>query len=195
MKRENPGFRIGPRRPAAAASMLLFALCVPAQALGYADRLGEPAVAALLVFLPVLSAVLMIAAVLRFGRNDLRSSVFPVCVGVLGFAYKLVMDPREEGLLHHLSAAVLYIAVVALWALTVFYVVKTKWVLAILFLLPFFKHLLVNDLPVLLGTAAPVGAATWFKELSMLSFMLACSFFAMAFEKTEAAPGKDGGGT
>ena len=184
MKKEKRGFRIDAGHPAAIVSMLAFAICVPSQILGYANMLHDSTVAAALVFLPVLSAVLMIVTALKFGQNALWLSVFPVFIGVLGFVFKLMIDPREDGLLHHASAIALYIGIVGLWALTVFYVIKTKWVLTILFHIPFFKHLTVNDLPVLLGAAAPVSASTWLKEISMLSFMLALSFFAFSFEKT-----------
>ena len=185
MKREKQSFRIDPKRPAAIAGLLAFALCIPLQILGYADRLHEPLEAVTLVFLPVLGAFLMIVAILNLVPNALRLSIFAVFIGVLGFVFKLVLDPREAGLLHHSAAIVLYFAIVVLWALTALYVIKTKWVLAILFLIPFFKHILMNDLPVLLGRAAPVPASTWLKEGSMLSFMLALSFCAMSFEKTE----------
>ena len=96
-----------------------------------------------------------------------------------------MIDPRGTGQAHHVSAIILYLAIVALWSLTVLYVIKTKWVLAILFLIPFFKHILINDLPVLLGAAAPVSASMWLKEFSMLFFMLALSFCAMSFEKDD----------
>lgn len=184
MKTEKQGFRIDARRPSAVVSILAFALCIPMQILGYADRLHDPVVAAALVFLPVLSAVLMIVVALIFGRNALWLSLFAVCIGVLGFGFKLMLDPREDGLLHHISACVLYIAIVAAWALTVLYVIKTKWVLTSLFLIPFFKHFFVNDLPVLFGAAARVPASTWLKELNILFFLLALFFFALSFEKT-----------
>ena len=183
-KNRSQGFHLLPGRPTAIISMLFFAVCVPTQILGYADRLHEPAAAAL-VLLPVLSAIGMIAMVLVFGRNALWLSIFPVCIGVLGFVFKLLLDPRENGPLHHSSAIALYLGIVVLWALTVLYVIRTKWVLTVLFLLPFLKHVFVNDLPVLLGRAAPVSAATWLKECCMLSFMLALSFFAVSFEKKE----------
>ena len=185
MEKEKQGFRIEAGRPAAIVSMLAFALSIPMQILGYADSLNDQSVAVKLVFLPVLSAVLMIAVVLRIGQKALRFSIFPVFIGVLGFAFKLMLDPRGESLLHHISAAVLYVAIVALWALTVLFIIKTKWPLAILFFLPFFKHVFVNDLPILLGAAAPVSASTWLKEGSMLCFMLAMAFCAASFEKTE----------
>ena len=178
------GFRLSPRRPAAVLSMLAFALCIPLQILGYAEQLRHPLIAVTLVFLPVLRALLMIIMILHFGRDRLWLSIFPVFIGVLGFAFKLVLDPRGESFLHHASAALLYLGIVALWALTVLYLIRTKWVLAVLFLLPFLKHILVNDLPVLLGAAAPVSASTWLKEGCILSFLLALFFCALSFEKT-----------
>ena len=165
--------------------MLAFALCVPMQILGYADQLREPLVAVTLVLLPVLGALLMILSIWRFGRNALWFSIIAVFVGVLGFVFKLGIDPRGESLLHHVSAVVLYAGIVGLWALTVLYVIRTKWVLTVLFLIPFVKHILVNDIPVLTGAAAPVPAATWFKEISMLLFMLALALCAASFEEKE----------
>ncbi len=183
MNTDKHGFRIDPRRPAAMVSALFFAFCIPMQILGYADRLREPVTALGLVFLPVLSALLMIVVIRKLGRRALWFSIIAVVIGVLGFAFKLALDPRGESVLHHVSAGILYAAIVVLWALTVLYVIRTKWVLTVLFIIPFFKHVFLDDLPVLLGRAAPISAAAWLKELSMLSFMLALFFCALAFEK------------
>ncbi len=195
MEKEKQIFRIRAGHPAAKASALAFACCVPLQILGYADRLNDPLVAAALVSLPVLSALLMIAVNLKIGQTALWFSVFPVFIGVLGFSFKIVLDPRGDTLLHHAAAAALYLAIVGLWALTVLGVIRTKWILAILFLIPLLKHILVNDLPVLIGAAAPVGAATWFKELSMLCFMLAMAFCAASFERTDRPRRRGDSGT
>ena len=183
MNKENKGFRMIAGRPAWAVSILAFALCVPLQIAGYLDRLREAAVAVALVFLPVLSAVLMIAVLLKHDEKSLRFSCFAVGIGLTGFAFKLAMDPRGTGFAHHALASALYIGILVLWTLTVFFVIKTKWVLALLFLIPFFKHIIMDDIPVLLGKAAAVPASTWLKELSMLSFMLALFFFAVSLEK------------
>ena len=184
MKKEEQGFRIRTKSPTALVSMLAFALCIPTQLMGYIDRLNNPIIALTVVFLPIFSALLMIAVILKSDRNALRFSIFPVCIGVLGFVFKLMIDPREAGILRLISAIVLYLAIISLWALTVLYVIKTKWVLALLFLIPFFKHIFSNDLPVLLGAADPVPASTWLKEFCMLFFMLALFFCAVSFERT-----------
>lgn len=185
MKKEKQGFQIHPGRPTAVISMLAFALCIPLQIMGYADRLKDPIVAMGVVFPTVFSAFLMIAVILRYGRKALWLSVFAVFIGVLGFVVKLLIDPRGTSPLHHASAVALYIAIVALWALTALYVIRTKWVLVILFLIPLFKHIFLDDIPVLLGRAASLSVSSWMKEFCMLSFMLAMSFFALSFENRE----------
>ena len=182
MEKEKQGFRIDAGRPTAIISMLAFALSIPMQIIGNIDRLNKPIIAVALVFLPVLSALLMIVVIMKFGQKALWLTIFPIFIGVLGFAFKLMIDPRGETVMHHISAIVLYVAIVVLWALTVLYIIKTKWLLTLLFLIPFLKHIFVNDVPVLLSKAAPVSASTWFKEFSMLFFMLALTFCAVSFE-------------
>ena len=184
MKKEKQGFRVDYRRPAAIASMLAFAFCIPTLIMGYADRLNEPIIAAVVVLLPVLGAALMIAAIVFFGRTALWMTAFPVCLGVIGFAFKLVIDPNGQSVLHHISAVVLYFMLVLIWALTVFYVIRTKWILAVLLIIPFIKHIFVNDLPVLTGAAASISASSWLKEACILSFLLALFFCAVSFEDT-----------
>jgi hypothetical protein len=183
--KEKQRFFVDAGRPSAIASMLAFAISIVTQIIGYADRLNEPKAAMLLVLLPVLSDFLMIVVMLKFGKSALWLTVFPVTMGVLYFAYKLVVDPRGASFLHHFAAVILYLMIIALWALTVSYVIKTKWVLTILFILPFLKHVCMNDIPILLGMAELVPASMWMKEISMLCMMLALSLCAYSFEIDE----------
>ena len=187
-KKEHRGFQVNPKCPAAIAGMLAFALCIPLQIAGYWDRLHEPLVLGTIVIPTVLSAVLMIVVILKYGRDALWLTIFPVCLGVLGFVFKLMIDPNGEGLLHRVSAIVLYFLIVVLWALTVFAIIQTKWPLTLLFLIPFFKHIVVNDLPILLGTAPAQTASAWLKEFCMLSFMLALSLCTLSFERPNPSP-------
>ena len=98
---------------------------------------------------------------------------------------KLFIDPRSVSFLHHAAAILLYLAVIVLWLLTVLYIIKAKWVLVILFILPFFKHVLMDDLPIFLGKAPMIPADMWFKELSMLLTMVALSFCALSFQRSD----------
>ena len=182
IKKVNKGFRIDPRHPAAVVAVIAFSCCIPSQILGYREGLNNPYVTVTLVILPVLSASLMIAVILLFGRNALWLSVLPVCIGVLAFAFKLSIDPHGTGSLHHFSAVVLYIMIIVLWTLTVLYIIRTKWVLVMLFLIPFIKHVFVDVVPVLMHKTAPLSFSSWMKEFSMLFFMLALFFCALSFE-------------
>ena len=187
MNKNHPAFFVDYKRPAAIASMIAFALAVPFRLLGYADKITEPLYGVSQVLLPVLCSVLMIAVMIKKGRDAFRLSVIPVALGVISFMVKLFIDPRSVSFLHHAAAIVLYLAVIVLWYLTVRYVIRTKWVLVILFILPFFKHILMDDLPIFLGKAPMIPADMWFKEISMLLTMVVLSLCAAAFQKKQPA--------
>ncbi len=186
MKKNDLRFWVDFKHPAAIFSMIAFALAVPFRLIGYADKMSEPIYSITQVLLPVLCSVLMIAVIIFKGKDAFWLSVIPVALGVISFMVKLFIDPRKVSFLHHAAAIVLYLAVIVLWLLTVLYVIKTKWVLVILFILPFFKHLLMDDLPIFLGKAPMISADMWFKELSMLLTMVALSLCALAFQKPAA---------
>ena len=187
MNKNHPAFFVDYKRPAAIASMIAFALAVPFRLLGYADKITEPLYGITQVLLPVLCSVLMIAVMIKKGKDAFWLSVIPVALGVISFMVKLFIDPREVSFWHHAAAILLYLAVVVLWLLTVLYIIKTKWVLVVLFILPFIKHLFMDDLPIFLGKAPMIPADMWFKELSMLLTMVALSFCAASF-KAPAKP-------
>ena len=187
MKTERKGFQIDAKRPSSILSMAAFACSIPLQIMGYADRLHEPVIAMMLVMLPVLCAALMIVVMLKCGRNALWLSVIPVFFGVMSFSYKLAVDPRGTTPAHHIAAAALYLGIIVLWALTAFYIIRTKWILTIFFMIPFVKHILMNDVPVLLGIADPVPLSIWCKEFSVLFLVLGLSLCAMSFEATDRA--------
>ena len=186
MKKDRLCFQVDYKSPAAIVSMILFALVIPSRLLGYADKISEPMYSITQVLLPVLCSILMIVVMIKKGKDAFWLSVIPVFIGVLSFMFKLFIDPREVSFWHHAAAILLYLAVVVLWLLTVLYIIKTKWVLVVLFILPFIKHLFMDDLPIFLGKAPMIPADMWFKELSMLLTMVALSFCAASFKKPEA---------
>ena len=187
MRKNQTGFFVDYKCPAAIVSMIAFALAVPFRLVGYADKLWEPMYGITQVLLPVLCSVLMIAVMIKKGKDALWLSVIPVFLGVLSFMFKLFIDPRSVSFWHHAAAILLYLAVVVLWLLTVIYVIKTKWVLVVLFILPFFKHILMDDLPIFLEKSPMIPADMWLKEVSMLLTMVALSFCAAAFQKSDTS--------
>ncbi len=182
MKNTAQRFYVDYKRPLAVLSMVAFALAVPFRLLGYADKITQPIYGVTQVLLPVLCSVIMIAVLIRKGKEALWLSVIPVTLGVLSFMFKLFIDPRSVSFLHHAAAILLYLAVIVLWLLTVLYIIKTKWVLVVLFILPFIKHVVMDDLPIFLGKAPMIPADMWFKELSMLLTMVALSLCAASFQ-------------
>ncbi len=186
MQKTTMRFSVDYKSPAAVVSMIAFALSVLFRQLGYADKITQPMYGITQVLLPVLCAVLMIAVMITKGKDALWLSVIPVTLGVLSFMFKLFIDPRKVSFLHHAAAIVLYLAVIVLWLLTVLYIIRTKWVLVVLFILPFIKHVVMDDLPIFLGKAPMISADMWYKELSMLLTMLALSLCALSFRKTGA---------
>ncbi len=135
------------------------------------------------VLLPVLSAVLMIVAIVLYGKTRLMVTLLPLTLGVLSFIFKLFIDPRFNELLHHTVCVVLYLLILGLWALTIINKIRTKWLIVIIFAAPFLFHIFLEDLPVILGLAPGLSAAMWLKELSMLCLMFGLSLCGMAFEK------------
>lgn len=186
MQNKNQGFYVDYKTPAAIISMIAFALAVPFRLIGYADKVFDPIYGITQVLLPVLCSVLMIVILIKKGKDALQLSVIPVSIGVASFIFKLFIDPRSVSFLHHAGAILLYLAIIVLWYLTVIYVIKTKLVLVILFILPFIKHIVMDDLPIFLGKAPAISSDMWFKEISMLLTMAALSFCAASFKKTDS---------
>ncbi len=178
-------FKLNYLRPTAIISIIAFILSVILRIAGYAGRLDEPLFAFSQVALPTCSILLMVMVMIRFGQKSLWLSIFPVILGVISFVFKLFIDPRDVSFLHHFAAIILYIAISALWGLTVLRIMNSKWPLVVLFLIPFIKHILLDDLPIILGMAPPLATDKLLMEFSMLLTMLALSLCALSFEEEE----------
>ena len=165
-------------------SILALSLSIPFGVLSCAGRLNDPFYIITQAGLSSLSLALLIAIIIRYGQKKLWLSIFPVSLGVLSFIFKLFIDPRGKSILHHTAAILLYIAIITLWLLTVLYIIKSKWVLVILFTLATLKHIILDDIPVLLGKAAPISTAMWLKECSILLTMVGLAFCAASFKKS-----------
>ena len=66
-----PRFYVDYKRPAAIISMIAFALAVPFRLIGYADKISDPIYGITQVLLPVLCSVLMIAVLIKKGKDAL----------------------------------------------------------------------------------------------------------------------------
>ncbi len=132
------------------------------------------------VALPVGSALLFILLLLLLGRVALWSTSLPVLAGVVFFILKAF---SFEDKMQLVLCILLYVLAAVLWCGTVFHLIRTKWLLPPLFLLPFLYHVLVVDLKALQNTAQPVTFADGMQEMSVLCIMLALFFASLAIKK------------
>ena len=124
------------------------------------------------IALPVFSALLLIVSVLLLGKRALWISFIPVLLGAVFF---IIKSRGFESMLHTILCIVLYVAVIVLYFCTVFGILPTKWVLVILFGLPFLYHIFVEDLAALRDTENPVSFAAGMQEMEFSASCLGCS--------------------
>ena len=133
------------------------------------------------IALPVFSALLMIASVLLLGKRALWVSFLPVLLGAVFFIIKSL---GFESTIQTVLCIVLYVAVIVLYFCTVFNILPTKWVLVLLFGLPFLYHIFVEDLAALRDTENPVSFAAGMQEMGVLCIMLGLFFLSLSMKKT-----------
>ncbi|MBR1455553.1 MAG: hypothetical protein IJ594_00155, partial [Oscillospiraceae bacterium] len=137
------------------------------------------------IALPVASALLFIVLLLLLGRVALWSTALPLLAGVAFFVIKAF---TFDSTLHTVLCVLLYVLIAVVYCGTVFNLIRTKWLLVPLFLLPFLYHVFVEDLQALQNTAAPVTFADGMQEMSVLSIMLALFFVSLAMKKRVKDP-------
>ena len=87
-----------------------------------------------------------------------------------------------------LLCLLLYAVVAIFYCGTVFTLIRTKWLLVPLFLLPFCYHVGVEDIARLRDTVNPVTFAEGMQEMSVLCIMLSLLFTALAMKKLVKEP-------
>ena len=132
------------------------------------------------ILLP-LCACLLFILILRFlGDKVFPLTILPMLAGVAFFIIKAL---GFESILHTVLCICLYVLIAVLYILTAIGIIRTKWVLVPLFVLPFLYHVFVEDLTALRDTANPVLFADGMQELSVLAIMLALLFTSLALKK------------
>lgn len=185
-KREHMRFYIERTNIFAILCMILMVLSVLFRILGSQGRWQDAFYVITQVVLIALCALFMILVILFFGKNKIWLSSIPVFLGVVSFVFKLFINPRFTGVFHHVLCVLLYSAIVLLWVLSVTGIIRTKWLLVIIFALPLLVHLFIEDLPVLIGSAAPLSMSAWMQEFSMLCIMSGLICFALAMKTRES---------
>ena len=167
------------------AMIILMALSVAFRVIGCWGLWSDRSFALAQIALPIGSALLLIAFVWLLGKRALWTTFIPV---ILGAVFFIVKSLGFESMVHTVLCILLYAAVIALYTGTVFGVIRTKWILAALFGLPFLYHIFVEDLPALRDTANPVSFSSGMQEMSVLCIMLGLFCLSLSMKKTIVEP-------
>lgn len=137
------------------------------------------------IILPIASGLLFILLLALLGKHALWTTFLPVLGGVAFFVLKAL---NFEDATHMLLCLLLYAAVAISYCGTVFTLIRTKWLLVPLFLLPFCYHVGVEDIARLRDTVNPVTFAEGMQEMSVLCIMLSLLFTSLAMKKLVKEP-------
>ena len=139
------------------------------------------------IILPIASGLLFIVLLALLGRHALWTTFLPVLGGVAFFVLKAL---TFENTTQMLLCLLLYAVVAIVYCGTVFTLIRTKWLLVPLFLLPFLYHVGVEDIARLRDTVNPVTFTAGMQEMSVLCIMLSLLFTALAMKKLVKEPKK-----
>ena len=167
------------------AMIILMALSIAFRLIGCWGLWSDRSFAIAQIALPIGSALLLMVLVWLFGRRALWLSFIPV---ILGAVFFIIKSLGFESTVHTVLCILLYSAVIALYTGTVFGVIRTKWILVLLFGLPFLYHIFVEDLPALRDTVNPVSFSGGMQEMSVLCVMLGLFCLSFSMKKSIVEP-------
>lgn len=170
------------------AALIFMGLAVAFRALGCWGLWDDRFFLITQVLLPIASGLLFILLLALLGKRALWTTFLPVLGGVAFFVIKAL---GFEDTTHMLLCLLLYAVVAIVYCGTVFTLIRTKWLLVPLFLLPFAYHVAVEDIARLRDTANPVTFSEGMQEISVLCIMLALLFTAFAMKKLVREPKQD----
>ena len=185
MKTEKVRFYIERNSFGVQAMIILMALSIAFRLIGCWGLWDDRSFAIAQIALPIGSALLLMTLVWLFGRRALWLSFIPV---ILGAVFFIIKSLGFESTLHTVLCILLYSAVIALYTGTVFGLIRTKWVLVLLFGLPFLYHIFVEDLPALRDTVNPVSFSGGMQEMSVLCIMLGLFCLSFSMKKSIVEP-------
>ncbi len=131
--------------------------------------------------LPLVAATAFICAVAFAGARSAFPSVLGVLLGVVFFMLKAA----DFAPWHQALCTVLYLAVAALYTLTVLGVLPTKRLLYPLFGLPLIYHIVVEDTQYYFFADPPVPVFDWLPEISVLCIMGALLCISIGMRKND----------
>lgn len=128
----------------------------------------------------ILAAFIFIITVVFLAKKLPQLSALSVLMGVIFFIIKSL---GFESRLHTVLCIILYLAVLSLYSLTVFGIIKTKYLLYPLFGLPLIYHIFVEDMQLYILAKPTVPFFEWLPEISVLCIMTALLCVSFALKK------------
>ena len=164
----------------AESAVILLAMAIIFRLIGCIGMWSNRVDAIMLVLLPVLCCLLLILCIVLLGKKGFFLSFIPVLLGVVFFVFKSL---SFESWMHTVLCVILYVVVAVIYTATVIGWIHTKWLLPVLFGLPFIYHVAVEDIPALVKTPESVTFAAGMQEMSVLCIMAALFCIGMGLKK------------
>ena len=169
----------------AESAVILLAIAIIFRIIGSIGMWNNRVDAIMLVLLPVMCCLLLILCIILFGKKGFFLSFIPVLLGVVFFVFKSL---SFESWMHTVLCVILYVVVAVIYTATVIGWIHTKWLLPVLFGLPFIYHVAAEEIPALIKTPESVSFAAGMQEMSVLCIMAALFCIGMGLKKRETAP-------
>lgn len=171
------------RHPAAWLSVFFMLAAAIVRAVYFIGRESTPVEFWIHFVNVIVSCVFFCLVVLLWGEKRPELTMISVLLGVVFFMVKAC---TFASILHTVLCFLLYTAVLVLYALTIFGVIRTKYLLYPLFGLPLLYHIVVEDSRYYY-LADPMPPFTeWLPEISVLCIMAALFCLAVALKKRGA---------
>ena len=177
---KEPFFLIDRKHPAAWLSVSLMLAAAIIRVLYFWGKTLTPVYFWIHGVTVVAACLFFIVAVLAFG--EIRPELTAVSV-LLGVVFFMVKAFTFDSALHTTLCLVLYTAVLVLYSLTIFGVIRTKYLLYPLFGLPFLYHVIVEDSQLYYLADPMPPFREWLPEISVLCIMAALFFVSVAMKR------------
>ncbi len=122
------------------------------------------------LYLVLAASIVFCLTVLFLGKKAPELTSLSVLLGVIFFSVKAF---TFESKIHTYLCLLLYAAVLLLYSMTIFGIIKTKKLLYPLFLLPLLYHIFVEDMQVYILARPMPPFIQWLPEVSVLCIMAA----------------------
>ena len=183
MKRAS--FSIERKSPATWLSLFFMAASATVRAVYYSVTPMTPLVFWVHFVNVIAAAVVFAVAVIFFGEKCPQLTSVSVLMGVVFFMVKAF---TFETMTHTVLCLILYTAVLVLYSLTIFGIIRTKYLLYPLFALPLLYHIFVEDMQIYILADPQPPFFEWLPEISVLCIMAALLCVSVAMKKKEEHP-------